>query len=78
MTTGRVDDRLQDEDGLLTVAEAAQAVHVSKGTVRKWIHRGQVVTVLWCGRRMVGEQSLFDAELATRSAGRPRGERSQV
>jgi len=70
-------DKLHDAgDRLLTVAEAAQAVHVSRGTVRKWILRGRVDSVLWCGKRLVGEQSLFDVELATRHAGRPRGERS--
>lgn len=69
-------DALEGQGRLLTVSEAAQAVRVSKGTVRKWIHRGQVVTVLWCGTRLVGEQSLFDVELSTRHAGRPRGERS--
>lgn len=69
----RVED-LDDDSGLLTVAEAARRVHVAEVTVRDWIRRGLVAAVKVQGRWFVGEQSLMDCDLLCRTStrGRPR------
>lgn len=68
------DDGLLDELRLLTVAEAAQLVRVPAVTIRAWIRSGAVASVKHDGRRLVGEQSVLDCELAMRRSpmGRPR------
>lgn len=43
------DAALLNQGGLLTVGEAAQAVHVTRGTVKMWIRRGRVVAVRFDG-----------------------------
>ncbi|MBW8171806.1 helix-turn-helix domain-containing protein [Ornithinimicrobium sp. Arc0846-15] len=63
-------EELDDESGLLTVAEAAARVHVSASAVRAWVRRGHVAAVKYQGRVLVGEQSLLDCDLAMRTSDR--------
>ena len=67
-------DGLLDELGLLTLKEAAAKVGVHVETVRLWARRGQVLSVEHDGQLLVGERSVYDCDLARRSApaGRPR------
>lgn len=60
-------DGLLEQRGLLTLKEAAAAVHVSVKTVRHWVARDQVYAVEWEGQTYVGERSLYDCELARRT-----------
>lgn len=67
---------LENEESLLTVAEAAYRLDVSEGTVRGWIRRGQVVAVPDRRGWLVGEQSAIDCEYERRRAARGRPRRS--
>lgn len=60
-------DGLLEQRGLLTLREAAEAAHVSVKVVRQWIARDKVYSIEWGGELFVGEQSLYDCELATRT-----------
>lgn len=61
-------DELARKGGLLRVAEAAKRVGVTQVAVRHWIRRGQVVAIRDGRSWLVGEQSLYDCELARRAA----------
>lgn len=63
------------DDGLLTLAEAAEEVGVSVGTVRLWVSRGQVRTREWDGTTYLIRSSVRECEYARRTrgvGGRPR------
>lgn len=67
-------DQLQDQDGVLSIDEAAMLARVSVPAVRRWVQRRQVFAFEWDGSTWIGRRSLLDCERARRRApqGRPR------
>ena len=65
---------LHEQEGLLTLREAAVKARVSVEAVRLWVKRKQVFSFEWEGQVYVGLKSLYDCERARRRVpqGRPR------
>lgn len=64
--------------GLMTTAEAAAQLGVSRGTVRSWVTRYRLERVTWGGHRYFVEREILelDRDLRARTAelgGAPRG-----
>lgn len=61
-----------DGIGLLTTAEAAHQLGVSRGTVRSWVTRYGLTRVAWEGHRYFVEREVLELDRRLRSSQRSR------
>ena len=65
-------ERLDEHDGYVTTARAAELLHNSIGRVIVLVHKGKLRAKTWGGDNLMIEIEAINERIASRTNGRPR------